>query len=171
MKIKFVLISLMLLSGCSYFYLQSDADKKNHAENAISGSIKSNTPEMSITKAYEIAATRITNKMLDDTTDIYEVNPASKLYVNKIRKDSPELSDGLYAANRSIKEIIKGSGTYMVVDKLEDADFILDSSVSNVKNDTNPTIVLKMNIKDKNNTQAKSWTVTIKQMTEDRSWW
>jgi len=166
MKFSSVLLSLLALSACSYYNIFNRDDIRNTAK--ISDIELSS---MSTTKAYEIAATRITNKLLDDSADIYEVKPNTKLYIKKIQKNSETLPDGFYNAQKSIREIISGSGTYTVVDKIEDADFILASKVSELKNNNQPIIIFNADILDKQEKPVKSWSVTIRQMPEDKSWW
>lgn len=169
MKFSSILLSVLVLSACSY-YEKLFSTEVNGVE-PISTVEKIEEAPMSLTKVYDIAATRITNRMLDDSADIYEAKPISKLYIKKILKNSENLSDGLYNAQKSIKKIVNASGTYTVVDKIEDADFILASKVRELNNGTQPIVLFNMDILNKQEKPIKSWSVTIRQMPEDKSWW
>src|SRR5574344_2085108 len=61
------------------------------------------TPEV-----YSIAATRVTNKMLDDTANIYEKNKPT-IYINQITKEADDLPDGFWAAKEVTTKILEGS--------------------------------------------------------------
>lgn len=170
MKFKIVVLSALLISGCSY-YEAIIAPKPQSATSEQSLYKSTDDTSMSMTKAYEVAATRITNKMLDDTVDIYETKPNTKLYIKKIIKNSETLPDGFYSAQRTIKKIINGSATYTIVDKIDDADFVLESKVNELKNNQQSIIQFNMDIKDKQDNSVKAWSITIRQMAEDKSWW
>lgn len=170
MKFRAVALSVLLLSGCSSMTLPWESDEKAD----VPASASANQVDYSaiyMTEAYEIAATRATNKMLDDTAEYYESKPAGKLYIKKIVKTSDNLPDGLYNAQRAIKKIVTGSGTYTVVDKVEDADYLLESSVNELGVGEIPTIQFKMSVNNKLDQPQKAWSVIIKQMPEDKSWW
>lgn len=170
MNFKLAFLSVLLLSAChSFLPLQEKTPNDGIAQPATAARPDMQTIYM--TDAYEIAATRITNKMLDDTADIYESKLSPKIYIKKIVKTSENLPDGLYSAQKTIKEIVSGSETYIVVDRQEDADFTLDSSVNELNAGNLPAIQFKMGINDKNNTPLKAWSIVIKQMPEDKSWW
>ena len=170
MKFRAIALSVLLLSGCSSMTLPWESDEKVDAPVATSAN-PVDYSAIYMTEAYEIAATRATNKMLDDTAEYYESKPTKKLYIKKIVKTSDNLPDGLYNAQRAIKKIVTGSGTYTVVDKVEDADYLLESNVNELNVSEIPTIQFKMTINDKDDKPQKAWSVIIKQMPEDKSWW
>lgn len=161
--------AVILLAGCASLSLSSNQE--------IVEPVPSTTvtmPDMQdiyMTKAYETAATRITNKMIDDSADLYEVQPRAKIYIRQIRKEVPNLPDGFYTAQQVIKDIISGSGTYVVVNKVDEADYILTTSVNQFNVDNLPGIVIKQTINDIYDQPLRAWNVVIKQMNEDKSWW
>lgn len=170
MNFKLAFLSVLLLSACNSLPLYQEKDQ-SHDVPAATAAARPDMQTIYMADAYEIAATRITNKMLDDTADIYESKPTPKLYIKQIVKTSESLPDGLYGAQRTIKEIVSGSGTFVVTDKQEDADFVLDSSVNELEAGNMPAIQFKMGVNDKNDKPLKAWSIVIKQMPEDKSWW
>lgn len=126
-------------------------------------------------KVYAIAATRVTNKMLDDTQKIYkQQGQKPKLLVLEAKKINPNLPDGLHYANKTIYNIIDGSQNFMMVSNLDDADYVLDVSVDAYPNqgiDT-PIIVYTLFLKDKDGKEIDSWQQDIRQLqNDDKSWW
>ena len=162
-----LLFLAFLLSGCSVFSFDEQASE-------ITTPVVEPTYDFQdtyMTKAYETAATRATNKMLDDTTEFYEITVKPKLYVKEIIKKSPNLPDGFYTARRAIREIAGKSGTYILVNDMSEADYLLDSSISEFNAAGLPAIMFRMTINDKTDQPLKAWNVVIRQMAEDQSWW
>jgi len=171
MTIRAVLLSVLLLTGCHTFnFFQNESEEEPSLPPVTIQPQNFDLQELYMTKAYETAATRAVNKMLDDTTAFYEVTPKAKIYIKDIVKDSPDLPDGLHTARRAIKEIVGKSGTYIAVTDMSDADYILQSNVSDFNYAGLPAIIFKLGINDKNDQPLKAWNVVIRQMTEDQSW-
>ena len=99
-----ILFAILLLGACSHVPFSTLPPEAPAPEPVL--------PDMSslyMVQAYETAATRITNKMIDDTHDVYETTVHPKLFVKKINKISENLPDGFYTANRAMKQVITGS--------------------------------------------------------------
>ncbi len=123
-------------------------------------------------QVYAIAASRATNKMLDDTADIYENNGNTFLFISDAKKDSDDIPDGFYKANQVTRGIIENSRTYKVVNNLNDADYFLEARVANVGTLETPVISYRIILFDKNNTKVKEWTETVRRLrNDDGSWW
>ena len=167
MMIRAALFSILLLGGCGVISLNEQEDLSPVADVQPSYDFQ----DTYMIKAYETAATRATNKMLDDTADIYEVVPKPKLYIKDIVKNSPNLPDGFHTARRAIKEIAGKSGTYVVVKDMNEADYLLDSSISEFNSAGLPAILFRMSLNDKTDQPIKAWNVVIRQLSEDQSWW
>lgn len=165
--IRAALFSILLLGGCGVISLNEQEDLSPVADVQPSYDFQ----DTYMIKAYETAATRATNKMLDDTADIYEVVPKPKLYIKDIVKNSPNLPDGFHTARRAIKEIAGKSGTYVVVKDMNEADYLLDSSISEFNSAGLPAILFRMSLNDKTDQPIKAWNVVIRQLSEDQSWW
>lgn len=169
MKIELAVLSFLLLTGC-----QSETAYSPESEiSSITIRENISMPDMQniyMTKAYETAATRITNKMLDSSADLYEVQPKPKLYIKKIVKTAPELPDGFYTAQQAIEDIIKGSGTFVIVGKQEDASYILETSVNQFNVANLPGVIMKQSLNDTADKPLRAWNIVIKQMAEDQSW-
>ena len=145
-------------------------DKTEVLQNVFSFDVSDITP-----KVYAIAATRATNKMLDDTQRLYQQQDNKpKLLVLKAKKINPNLPDGLNYANKVIYDIIDGSQNYTLVSNLDDADFVLDVKVDAFPNQgvNSPVIVYLLTLQDKNGKEIDSWTQDIRQLqNDDKSWW
>ena len=48
---------------------------------------------------------------------------------------------------------------------------MLESKVNELKNNQQSIIQFNMDIKDKQGNSVKAWSITIRQMAEDKSWW
>ncbi len=132
------------------------------------------TNDMLMPEVYALAATRSVNKMLDHSAEIYENNPAPKLYITEFKKLSKTLPDGLYYAKDTTKQIIEGSRTYIVVNNLNDADYYLETQIKEIQtqNSESPIIEYKIVLNDKDNNKINEWTETIRQLqNDDKSWW
>ena len=169
MPIKVILLSAFFLAGCSYFpYYNEDEDRPLPPVTVQPQAF--DVQNLYMTQAYEIAATRATNRMLDDTSDFYETQPTPKLYVKQIIKGSPNLPDGFHTAYHAIKEIAGKSGTYSLVKDMNEADYLLDSRIEEFNSAGLPAIIFKLTINDKSDHPLKAWNVVIRQMSEDQSW-
>lgn len=171
---KTAFISALLLAGCAEFYdypeLAPDIDEPMLPPVAAQASV--NMQDMYLVKAYETAAGRAAAKMIDDTVDIYDTAPETKIYIKQIVKNSPNLPDGFHTARRTLKQITGAAGTYTVVSTPEEADYLLEGSVNEVQTGTGqPTILFRLSLNDKSNQPLRAWNVVITQMLEDQSWW
>ena len=126
-------------------------------------------------KVYAIAATRATNKMLDDTQKLYQKqNSKPKLLVQKSHKVNQQLPDGFHYADKVIYDIIDGSQNFTMVSNLDEADYVLNVEVDAYPNkgiDT-PIIEYKLILSDTDDNEIDSWTQDIRQLqNDDKSWW
>ncbi len=125
------------------------------------------TPE-----TYAIAATRATNRMLDESGALYENNGSSFIYVTDLKKADRQLPDGVYNAAKTTKNIIKNSRTFKVVDNQEEADYILEPVIDNAGTPEEPVLVYKLILFDTDNNKAGQWTETLRRVrNDDGSWW
>lgn len=125
------------------------------------------TPE-----AYAIAATRATNRMLDETGQFYENDESSFIYVTDIKKADRQLPDGVYNAAKTTKNIVKNSCTFKVVDNLDEADYVLETVIDNAGTPEEPILVYKLILLDADNNLAGQWTETLRRVrNDDGSWW
>lgn len=181
MKKTFYLFAICILaSGCQYFQRDDyyDAREGTYPLPAEVGNL---IPGQEIVfddvnpTVYAIAASRTTNKMLDDTASLYEnKNPAPKLYIAKLRKNNADLPDGFYYSRKVTDEIIEGSRTFTVVNNVQDADFYLVPEADALANPgaASPAVVYRLTLFDKNNTKIEDWTEILKQLkNDDQSWW
>lgn len=169
MKNNFILPFVLLLTSCSYFYSSPASVSKQETQTTAVTVEKE--PVFHLTEAYEVAATRITNKMLNDTVEIYKKQPQPKIYIKETVKDETTADGRLETAQKAMRTLIKGTNSYIISETENDADFILESSVHNLNTSEQPTIQFKLNLNDKDSAPVQAWSIVIKQMPEDQSWW
>lgn len=181
MKRTFVILAMGALSGCGLW--QSNYQQTQKETEIYRPRFVTETPygfsdlyeETSAPQMYSVIATRVTNKMLEQTTEIYEKAVSPKLYVRQIKKAGVDhIPDGFYHVRQVTKEIIAGSKTYTLVNTQEEADYLLDITVSklNVKDIPGNVLQYKMVMLDKRNNEVGNWMESIRQVqNDDRSWW
>lgn len=125
------------------------------------------TPE-----AYAIAARRATNKMLDESGELYENTGNTFLYITDIKKADRQMPDGVYNAARATKKIVQNSRTFKVVEHLEEADYILEPVIDNAGSPESPILVYKLILFDTENNRVGQWAETLRRVVnDDQSWW
>lgn len=125
-----------------------------------------------VPEIYSILASRMTNKILDDTSNIYEVRNAPSLYVMEPQKHNEDLPNGTFYAKKVTKEIIKGTKTFNIVSDAKQADYRLATDIDLLDENGIPVIQYKSTLFDKNDVAVKEWVETLKQVAnDDKSWW
>ncbi len=129
--------------------------------------------ELAITpQVYALAATRATNKMLDETRSIYENSGDVFLYVMQPKKLDASLPDGFHYAHKVTTDILEGANDYKIVNNKDEADYYLEVLVDQGGSDEVPSIVYKMILFDNSDVKVNEWIVNVKQLrNDDRSWW
>ena len=181
MKKIFVVLAVGMLTGCASWQDTSSQTQQTEEEN-ISYFVVDDPYELqdyyvesSIPQLYSIIASRATNKMLDQTADVYEKPISPKLYVMQVKKTGIDhVPDGFFYSRQVTKEIIDGSKTFTLVNNRDEADYLLEVVVNHLSIQDIPGNALqyKMILYDKNNNEVGSWTESIRQVqNDDRSWW
>ena len=118
-------------------------------------------------EAYIVVATRATNRMLQDTSVIYD-NGVKKIYVKDINLLSSDLPYGSHRLKGVTKDIIAGSNTFDVVNNIKDADFVIDPAADwyVASNNATPALQYKMSLLDKNGKKIDEWIEVIRQVKE-----
>ncbi len=125
-------------------------------------------------QTYGLLATRIINKMLDDTKEIYQTNPRPKIFRRDIIKEDINLPDGFYYANKNVKDILANSDTFVLTTSQIDADYHLSSTISEYINPNTkaPTIIYSLKLIDKEGNIKEEWVESLSQITnDDKSFW
>ncbi len=126
---------IMLLAGCQNVFESKTVEVPIDPDEMLIVNEEDFSDYDVTPEVYAIAATRATNKMLDETESLYmrkEQKP--KLYIAPIKKMKEKLPDGFYFARKTTEDIIEGSRNYIVVENLEDADYKLEVEVDAVPN-------------------------------------
>ncbi len=126
-------------------------------------------------QVYAIAASRVTNKMLDATRDLYLKKAAKPtLYIAAPQRLNDQLPEGFHYAHKVTNDIIEGSRDYTIVNTPDDAEYILEILVNALPNSGSqtPIIEYQMLMSDKAGKETGSWSESIKQLqNDDQSWW
>ena len=123
-------------------------------------------------EVYAIPAARATNRMLDDTRDIYENNGDTFLFITDLKKADRKMPDGIYNAERTTRKIIEGSKTFKVVNDKNEADYVLETIIENAGSPEEPILVYRMILLDTENKKINEWVETFRRVgNDDRSWW
>lgn len=127
---------------------------------------------MPLPEVYAIPAIRATNKMLDETRNLYDSNGDVFLFIAAIQKNDKKLPDGIYKAEQVNRKIINGSNTFRVVNDKSEADYILSPSIDNIGSIEEPVIEYRLILTDTENNKINEWVETVKRLNnDDRSWW
>lgn len=117
-------------------------------------------------EAYNVVATRATNRMLQDTANI-----SSKGHKTVFLKDTQVLSSDMpYGSNRlksTTKDIINVSKTFDVVNNPKDADYIVASTADwYVADSKAPALQYKLAMFDRGGRKVNEWVEIIRQVQE-----
>lgn len=118
-------------------------------------------------EAYIVVATRATNRMLQDTSAIYD-SASKKVYIKDINLLSSDLPYGGHRLKGATKEIISGSNTFEVVNNIKDADFVVEPTADWYvsSNSDIPALQYTMKLLDKNGNKIDEWIEVIRQVKE-----
>lgn len=189
MRYALSLLIVLVLSSCGIFSYDKDPRTPEEIENARLEAEREymdqkyavddfhGTKHISkhnvMPEVYTIAATRAVNKMLDDTQSIYSKPKQTFLFINDLQKEE-DIPNGVYLAEKTVKDIIKASKTYTIVNSLEESDYQLESFVGKitVQGYKNKMIQYKMTLVDKKGEKIKEYIEVIKETKNyDNSWW
>lgn len=169
MKKLFAMLGIVVLASCGTqpkekprYIIQTPYGETDIYDETI-------TPEV-----YSILATRVTNKMLDETPNIYEKSQTPTLYIMEVKKAHNDLPNGFYYSRKITKDIVEGSRTFKIVNNMNDADYYLETIAIKIPLEDNitPAIQYKITMYDKNNKRINQWSEVLQQVqNDDKSWW
>ncbi len=170
---KYALGLLFLLGACAWKTMMTEEIVIDEPYVPVPMQVQNVQIEQAVTpQVYAIAATRATNRMLDETADIYENNGTTFLYITQPQILDDTLPDGIHYARKVTKDIITGSNNYKVVNNLADADYILEAAVENIGYEEDPVIEYSLILFDSQNNKINQWSEAVRQLkNDDRSWW
>lgn len=119
-------------------------------------------------EAYIVVATRATNRMLQDTSAIYDSGKTRTVYIKDTKLLSSDLPYGSHRLKGATKDIISGSKTFEVVNNINNADFVIDTSADwyVAPDNTVPALQYKLAMFDKNGKKVNEWVEIIRQVQE-----
>ncbi len=117
-------------------------------------------------EAYIVVATRATNRMLQDTSAIYDGGKVRTIYIKDTKLLSQDLPYGSHRLKGATKDIISGSRTYEVVNNVNNADFVIDTSADwyVAPDNTMPALQYKLSMYDKSGKKVNEWVEIIRQV-------
>lgn len=143
-------------------YRSEVVDMRSQTSNVSAGTTVKYSPE-----AYIVVATRATNRMLQDTSALYD-NGTKRVYIKDINLLSSDLPYGSHRLKGATKDIISGSKTFDVVNNIKDADFVIEPSADwfVASNNATPALQYRMSLLDKNGKKVDEWIEIIRQVKE-----
>jgi len=117
-------------------------------------------------EAYDVIATRATNRMLQDSAALY-ANGHKTIFIKDAKVLSSDLPAGANRLKSTTKDIISGSKTFDLINDASKADFILDSAADwYVTNTAAPALQYKLSMFDKSGRKVNEWVEIIRQVQE-----
>ena len=122
-------------------------------------------------QVYGIVAARAVNKMLAETPAIFTEDKNATLYIEDTVVVDRYMPTAPEAAGKAAKEIIMGANMFKIVDKPEDAQYILKSFLNNANTPELPVFVYDLKLYDAEKLVG-AWSDNIRQVqNDDGSWW
>ena len=153
----------MLNCGCGYCDTFAQQEKSDVNTYEI-------VPAMP--EAYELAASRVFNKFIKDTTQIYGAKPNVLLYLEPAEVLSEDLPDGVKQGVKTFKNKILSSFTYAVTDDDKNNDYLLQTEVDwfDTPSKTVPAIKYMITLFDKENNKIGQWVEVVKKAENSQKW-
>lgn len=117
-------------------------------------------------EVYMVVASRAANRMLQDTSAIYDSGKTRTLYLKDTKLLSKDLPYGSHRLKGVIKDIIGGSKTFDIVNNSKNADFVAETSADwyVAPNNTIPALQYTLTLFDKNGKKVNEWVEVIRQV-------
>ena len=117
-------------------------------------------------EVYMVVASRAANRMLQDTSAIYDSGKTRTLYLKDTKLLSKDLPYGSHRLKGVTKDIISGSKTFDIVNNSKNADFIAETSADwyVAPNNTIPALQYTLTLFDKNGKKVNEWVEVIRQV-------
>ncbi len=117
-------------------------------------------------EVYMVVASRAANRMLQDTSAIYDSGKTRTLYLKDTKLLSNDLPYGSHRLKGVTKDIISGSKTFDIVNNSKNADFIAETSADwyVAPNNTIPALQYTLTLLDKNGKKVNEWVEVIRQV-------
>lgn len=118
-------------------------------------------------EAYNVVATRATNRMLQDTAVIYE-NGVKRIYIKDAKLLSSDLPYGSHRVKGATRDILVGSKIYDVVNNIKNADLVIEPALDWFVSSSSqvPALQYKMTLLDNNGKKVDEWIEVIRQVKE-----
>lgn len=123
-------------------------------------------------EAYELAASRVFNRFVKDTTEIYGAKPNVLLYLKKPVLKSDDLPEGIEKGLSHFKNKVLTSYTYAVTDDENNNDYVLETEADwfDTPSKTVPAIKYTTTLFDKNKKQIGQWVEIVKKADNSLKW-
>ena len=132
---------------------------------SVSPRVDANVAAKYSPEAYNVVATRATNRMLQDTANLY--GNGKTVFLNDTKLLSSDLPYGNHRLKATTKDIISESRAFDIVNSASNADFIVDSAADwYVANNAAPALQYKLAMYDKTGRKINEWVEIIRQVQE-----
>lgn len=123
-------------------------------------------------EAYKLAATRTLNRLLRDTSSLYQSRPNLKIYVKRPVAKSSDLPGGIENGTDTLKRNLANSYVFSVTDNLSAADYYLTTEADwfDTPSKNVPAIKYTTSLYDLNGKKLNEWTEVIKQTDSNKIW-
>lgn len=117
-------------------------------------------------EAYDVVASRATNRMLQDASVVYDNGNTKTVYIKDTRLLSSDLPYGSHRLRGVTKDIIEGSRAFDVVNNANNADFVLETTADwyVTPNNNMPALQYKLAMFDRNGQKVNEWVEIIRQV-------
>ena len=152
-------------------FVEVTVEKNPYRSNVVGMKTTSNSAEAKAVadyspEVYMVVATRAANRMLQDTSVIYDSGKTKTLYLKDTKLLSKDLPYGSHRLTGVTKDIISGSKTFDIVNNSKNADFIAETSADwyVAPNNTIPALQYTLTLFDKNGKKVNEWVEVIRQV-------
>ena len=146
-----------------------NAQKVSEAEQQADENVKSVSD---MPKVYELAAFKLFNQFIKDTTAIYSEKPNVLLYLKPTKLNDEQLPGGEKQGLVLLKEKILSSFTYAVTDDENNNDYYLETSADwfDTPSKKVPAIKYVATLYDNKNNKVGEWVEIVKKVENSEQW-
>lgn len=169
----------MVNCGCGYcatFQNQAYIDQSNirirQGGYAVTDYVQNQELIPVMPEAYTLAANRVLNRMLKDSSYIYQERPGVTVFLKEPHLISSDLPGGFQAGVESMKRQLSSAQTFTVSEDLPSADYYVDTIINWFDTPSKPVPAIKYQaiLYNKEGKKINEWVEIIKQSSNTKVW-
>ena len=123
-------------------------------------------------QAYELASSRIFNRFITDTADIYSKKPDALLNVESVQVANDDLPGGTKNGVQLFKDKILSSRIFVLENDKDKAEYVVETKVDwfDTPSKEIPAIKYEVILKDNKNELINQWTEIVKKAENSQKW-